>query len=380
MPITPRSEIVALPGYAARRSESLPAKLANNELPEATLPPPVAAAIAAAVAESHRYPDMAATDLLDRLAERHALPAGRLAVGCGSVALCQQVIQALCRPGDEVMFAWRSFEAYPVFARMMNATGVPVALDDGHAHDLDAMLAAITPRTRIVFVCNPNNPTGTVVSGEALRSFVARVPPDVLVVIDEAYREFVTDPGVLDGLEAVRGAENVAVLRTFSKAYGLAALRVGYLAGPATVASAVRKVGVPFGVNGIAQAAAVAALAVEGEVTERCRRIAAERDRVRGDLRAQGYPVPATQANFVWLPLGDRTGDFVAHAAAHGVDVRGFAGDGVRVTIGGPAGNAAFLRASGSFLSAGRELAQRGAVGQAGLGQQVADVPLDGAR
>jgi histidinol-phosphate aminotransferase len=363
MPITPRAEIVALPGYVARRSESLPAKLANNELAEAALPPPVAAAIAAAVAESHRYPDMAATDLLDRLAERYALPVERLAVGCGSVALCLQVIQALCRPGDEVVFAWRSFEAYPVFARMMNATGVPVALDDGHAHDLDAMLAAITPRTRVVFVCNPNNPTGTVVSGAALRGFVARVPPDVLVVIDEAYREFVTDPGVLDGLEVVRGADNVAVLRTFSKAYGLAALRVGYLAGPAAVASAVGKVGVPFGVNGIAQAAAVAALGVEEAVIERCRRIAAERDRVRGELRAQGYAVPVTQANFVWLPLGEHTGDFVAHAVTHGVDVRGFAGDGVRVTIGGPAENAALLRASGSFPYAGRELPQRGAVG-----------------
>ncbi|MDY7085267.1 MAG: histidinol-phosphate transaminase [Actinomycetota bacterium] len=380
MPIAPRAEIVALPGYAARRSESLPAKLANNELPEATLPPPVAAAIAAAVAESHRYPDMGATDLLDRLALKHELPAERLAVGCGSVALCQQVLQALCGPGDEVVFAWRSFEAYPVFARMMNATGVPVALDDGHAHDLDAMLAAITPRTRVVFVCNPNNPTGTVVSGAALRSFAARVPSDVLVLIDEAYREFVTDPGVLDGLDLVRGAENVAVLRTFSKAYGLAALRVGYLAGPAAVASAVRKVAVPFGVNGIAQAAALAALSVEDEVADRCRRIAAERDRVRAALLTQGYPVPPTQANFVWLPLGEHTADFVAHAVTHGVDVRGFAGDGVRVTIGGPAGNAAFLRASGSFPYAGRELAQRDPVGQTGLGQQVADVPLDGAR
>jgi histidinol-phosphate aminotransferase len=349
MPVTPRADLAALPGYAARRSEPVATKLANNELPATPLPVPVAAAIAAAVVESHRYPDLAATELLDRLADKHALPVQRLAVGCGSVALCQQLIHALCWPGDEVVFAWRSFEAYPVLARIMSATGVPVSLDDAHTHDLDAMLAAITPRTRLVFVCNPNNPTGTVVRRVALERFIARVPSDVLVVIDEAYREFVTDHDVLDGLDAVRGQENVAVLRTFSKAYGLAALRVGYLAGPEAVVSVVRSVGVPFSVNGIAQAAALAALSVEDEITKRCAVIAAERDRVHTELRAQGYPVPATQANFVWLPLGERTGDFVAHAAAHGVDVRGFTGDGVRVTIGSPAENATFLRVSGSF-------------------------------
>jgi histidinol-phosphate aminotransferase len=349
MPVTPRADLAALPGYAARRSEPVAAKLANNELPATPLPVPVATAIAAAVAESHRYPDMATTELLDRLADKHALPVERLAVGCGSVALCQQLIHALCRPGDEVVFAWRSFEAYPVLARMMTATGVRVSLDDNHTHDLDAMLDAITPRTRLVFVCNPNNPTGTVVRRAALERFIARVPSHVLVAIDEAYREFVTDRDVLDGVEAVRGHENVLALRTFSKAYGLAALRVGYLAGPAAVVSVVRKVGVPFGVNGIAQAAALAALGVEDEIAKRCALIAAERDRVQAELRTQGYPVPATQANFVWLPLGGRTDDFVAHAAAHEVDVRGFAGDGVRVTIGSPAENATFLRASGSF-------------------------------
>jgi histidinol-phosphate aminotransferase len=213
------------------------------------------------------------------------------------------------------------------------------------------MLAAITPRTRLVFVCNPNNPTGTAVRTAELEEFIVRVPQDVLVVLDEAYKEFVDDPHVPDGVELAksqwaRGRDNVAVLRTFSKAYGLAGLRVGYAVASHRVADTLRKVYVPFAVNALAQVAAVASLDAEDELMVRCRAIVGERTRVRSALLELGFDVPETQANFVWLPLGEQTAAFNEHCLSHKVVVRAFAGDGARVTIGDPDENDAFLAAA----------------------------------
>jgi histidinol-phosphate aminotransferase len=252
------------------------------------------------------------------------------------------------------VFPWRSFEAYPIITQVVGATGVRVPLTTDHRLDIDAMLAAITPKTRLVFLCTPNNPTGTALHANELRRFIDAVPADVLVVIDEAYREFVDDPEVPDGIAVAteawtNGQHHVAVLRTFSKAYGLAGLRVGYCVAPEPVAGALRKVFVPFGVSSIAQAAAIASLDAEDELLARCKAVVGERGRVRDELLSMGYDVPASQANFVWLPLGDRTAAFNEHCMDHKVIVRAFVGDGARVTIGEPAENDAFLKAARTF-------------------------------
>lgn len=343
--IPTRADLAALPAYVPGQTVPGAIKLASNEVPRGPLPS-VAEAIAAASADINRYPDIGAWSLVNRLARRFDVPQSRIAVGCGSVSLCQQFVQALCAPGDEVVFGWRSFEAYPIVTQVAGATPVRVPLTPSHEHDLDAMLAAITPKTRLVFVCNPNNPTGTGVRREELAAFLDSVPPNVLVVLDEAYREFVTDPELPDGMEFARTRRNVAVLRTFSKAYGLAGLRVGYAVAAEEVIEAVRKVYVAFSVNMLAQTAAIASLDAEDELLARCADIVRERERVYGALRELGYEIPETQANFVWLPLGDRTGAFAEHALDHKVVVRPFAGEGVRVTIGTPEENDVFLEAA----------------------------------
>jgi histidinol-phosphate aminotransferase len=224
-----------------------------------------------------------------------------------------------------------------------------VPLTATEEHDLDAMAAAITDRTTLVLVCTPNNPTGTALRRDALEQFLDRVPGDVLVVIDEAYREFVRDPEVPDALDLYRDRPNVCVLRTFSKAYGLAGLRVGFAVAHPAVAEALRKTAVPFGVNGLAQAAAIASLGAESELLERVDALVKERSRVYDELRAQGWAVPPTEANFVWLRLGVRTGEFAAACEAAGVVVRPFGDEGVRVTIGETEANDVFLRVAAEF-------------------------------
>jgi histidinol-phosphate aminotransferase len=347
-PVHIRADLDSLPSYVPGRSVPGAIKLASNEVPGGPLPS-VAEAITQAAGQVNRYPDMGAWDLVNRVARELDVPAEQVAVGCGSVSLCQQLVQALCEPGDEVLFAWRSFEAYPILAQISGATPVTVPLDATHTHDLDAMLAAITPRTRLVFVCNPNNPTGTAVRREELARFLDRVPPNVLVALDEAYREFVTDDDVPDGVDFLRERENVAVLRTFSKAYGLAGLRAGYAAAPAKVTQALRKVYIPFSLNALAQAAAVASLDAKDELLARCQDIITERTRIRDALLDSGYVVPETQANFVWLPLAERATEFAEHALNSKVVVRPFAGAGVRVTVGTPEENDVFLDAARSF-------------------------------
>jgi histidinol-phosphate aminotransferase len=355
MTVRTRADLASLPAYVPGKSIPGAIKLASNEVSAGPLPS-VVKAIAEAATGVNRYPDSGSVELTGRLADKLGVPADHIALGCGSVTLCQQLVQATCTENDEVLFAWRSFEAYPIVTHVAGARQIRVPLTSEHVHDLDAMAAAITPDTRMVFVCNPNNPTGTALRTEEIEAFIARVPRDVLVVLDEAYKEFVDDAHVPDGVELAKqqwaaGHDNVAVLRTFSKAYGLAGLRVGYAVAPPVVAEALRKVYVPFSVNALAQVAAMASLDAEDELMVRCRAIVAERIRVRGELLALGYEVPESQANFVWLPLGERTAAFNEHCLAHKVVVRAFAGEGARVTIGEPDENDAFLAAARAFTS-----------------------------
>lgn len=338
-----------LPGRPPVAGDDVPAfKLSSNENPYPPLPG-VLEAVAAAAATFNRYPDHGCSELTAELAKRFDVPAGHVATGTGSVGVAQQLLQVTSGPGDEVMYAWRSFEAYPIVTQISGARSVRVPLDADEAHDLDAMADAITERTRLIFVCNPNNPTGTVVRRAALERFLDRVPADTLVVLDEAYREFNTDPDVPDGIDLYRDRPNVAVLRTFSKAYGLAGLRVGFAVAHEPVAAALRKTAVPFGVSQVAQDAAVASLRAEPALLERVASLVTERARVVRALTGQGWTVPETQANFVWLRLGDRTLDFAAACERAGASVRPFAGDGARITVAEPEANDLLLRAAEEF-------------------------------
>lgn len=341
-----RPLLADLPAYTPGKTVPGAIKLASNETVDGPLPT-VREAIAAAAETINRYPDNGHAELKEHLS-RHLSKDGdfapeNISVGCGSVSLCQQLIQITCSVGDEVVFGWRSFEVYPLQVRVAGAVPVQVPLHD-HTFDLDALLAAITDRTRLIFVCNPNNPTSTAVDPDDLARFVAAVPSDILVVIDEAYVEYIRDGMVPDSLGLALNFPNVVVLRTFSKAYGLAGLRVGYAVGDPGVITALGKVYVPFTSSTISQAAAIASLQAVDELTARTDAVVAERRRVSRDLAALGYAFPASQANFVWLPLGDRTSDFTRAAAQARVLVRPYGNDGARVTIGAPAENDAFLR------------------------------------
>ena len=328
----------ALPVYKAGKKVSpvngLTAyKLSSNENAHAPLPS-VLSAIVDAATEINRYPDPFATALTAVLAGKFGVPVEQIATGTGSVGVCQQIIQAVAGAGDEVMFAWRSFEAYPIITMIAGAVNLQIPLTASGKHDLTAMLQAITPKTRVIFVCTPNNPTGGIVTQQEINDFLAKVPKDVLVVIDEAYVEFNRDPLAIDGMATMKAHSNVGVLRTFSKAYGLAGLRVGYFVGPEHVAEAVRKTAVPFGVSNIAQSAAIASLEHESELFERVEQVIAERVWFESELNKLGYDLQPSQANFVWLPLGERTEEFALRSEGIAVSIRPFAGEGVRISIG----------------------------------------------
>jgi histidinol-phosphate aminotransferase len=350
----PRAAVAAIPAYVAGkppvpRPGQQVYKLSSNENPYPPLPGVVEAA-QAAVERMNRYPDMGNTALYDALADRLGVPTERLAAGTGSVAVLYHLLQAYCDPGDEVVYAWRSFEAYPIAVSATGATSVQVPVTADGRHDLAAMADRVTDRTKVVVVCTPNNPTGPAVTQSGLRELVRRVPDDVLVVVDEAYREFVRTDDPVDGLALQAEHANVAVMRTFAKAYGLAGFRVGYLVAHPEVAAAVRACSLPFGVSSVAQAAAVASLAAEAELMQRVDAIVTERDRVLAGLAEQGWDVPDAQGNFLWLPLGERTDDFVVAAEEAGITVRPFAGEGVRVSIGEPEANDVLLSVTASFL------------------------------
>jgi histidinol-phosphate aminotransferase len=335
------------PGQTPLAPDGRSHKLSSNESPFGPLPS-VVKVIAEAAGHINRYPDNGSAALTEAIAARFAVPASHVAVGCGSVGVAQQLLEAVGESGADVLYAWRSFEAYPYLSDLAGVTSVRVPLD-GETHDLAAMADAVTSRTRLVFVCNPNNPTGTVVHRAELEEFLGRVPEDCLVVLDEAYTEYVRDPDVPDGISLYRDRPNLAVLRTFSKAYGLAGLRVGFMVAHEPVAAAVRKTMLAFTVNALAQAAALASLQAEAELLDRVEAVVKERERVRHELLAQGWTVPPTEANFVWLRLGADTVDFAGACDREGVAVRPFAGEGARVSIGDPEANDAFLAVAQAY-------------------------------
>jgi histidinol-phosphate aminotransferase len=345
-----RPTLATLPAYVPGRTVPGAVKLASNETPYPPLPH-VVERIATAAAEVNRYPDSHCIELAGALAEKYRVDPAQIRVGCGSVSLCTQLVQAVADADEEIMYAWRSFEAYPIISAVSGASAIQVPLRD-HVHDLDEMAARITGKTKLVFVCNPNNPTGTAVGGEALIAFLRAVPSDVVVALDEAYREFVTDPDVPDGLTLLAEFPNVVVLRTFSKAYGLAGLRVGYaIAANPALTAALGQTQVPFAVTTVAQAAALASLEpqAERELLARVSDVVRERERVRATLVDLGYEVPPSQANFVWVQLGDATTQWAAGCEERRVIVRPFAGVGARVTIGTPEENDRFLAAAGEL-------------------------------
>ncbi|TFC78697.1 aminotransferase class I/II-fold pyridoxal phosphate-dependent enzyme [Cryobacterium cheniae] len=327
-----RPEIVALPAYRQGQPAAASAfKLSSNENPFDPLP----GVIAAVHAETafNRYPDASALALRERLAERFDRSVDEVHVGAGSVALLAQFILAAAGPGDEVLYSWRSFEAYPGLVTVAGATSVQVPNRPDHGHDLPEMATRITAQTRAVIICSPNNPTGTIVTADEFESFMAVVPSDLLVILDEAYCEFVTDPEAVNGLPLLSRFPNLVVLRTFSKAYGLAGLRVGYALGPVAVLDAARSTAIPLSVTGVAVAAAIASLDASDQLMRRVRALTERRDRVWRLLGEQGWSIPAPQGNFIWLPTAQDTTDIADVLSAVGLIVRPFP-EGIRISIG----------------------------------------------
>ncbi|MEO6826487.1 MAG: histidinol-phosphate transaminase [Microbacteriaceae bacterium] len=334
-PVKLRPEIVAMRAYRQGKGPGPGGfKLSSNENPYPPLPG-VLTALAAANS-FNRYPDGASTVLRERLAERHGVAVSQIHLGAGSISLLTQLIIAAAGPGDEVVYSWRSFEAYPGIVTAAGASSVAVPNRADAGHDLAAMAAAITPRTRAVLVCTPNNPTGPIVTAQEFADFIALLPRDLLVILDEAYHEFRTDPAAVDGVPVLSQHPNVVVLRTFSKAYGLAGLRIGYAVGAESILDAARATAIAMSVTDQAQIAAIASIELEEEVMERVARIVLQRDGFRQALLDQGWDIPQAQGNFVWLATGDATEAAAAAFFDAGLAVRPFLGEGIRVSVGEP--------------------------------------------
>lgn len=357
-----------LPSYAAGKPpapvEGLTRyKLSSNENPLG--PVPEVARVLAEFDAVHRYPDPLSTALRTALAGQLGVDAEDIVTGAGSLGALNQIIKTFAGVNadgvqDEVIYAWRSFEAYPILVGIMGARSVQVPNLPNGAHDLDAMAAAVTDRTRLILVCTPNNPTGPAVTESQIRSFLAKVPATVPMVIDEAYFEFCAASSIpegeeppLNGLDIYRDYPNVIILRTFSKAQGLAGLRVGYSISHPQITRHLRVAATPFAVSALAERAAVASIEHQEAVMARVRHIVAERERVTARLRELGYEFPSTYANFVWLPLGERTGEFVDLMNRNALSVRAFGSEGVRVSIGEVEANDRFLSLCELFAQEG---------------------------
>jgi len=327
-----RPEIESLQPYRQGKAAALDAfKLSSNENPFEPIP-----AVLAAIATSsvNRYPDGAAIALRTALAARYGVELENTHVGAGSASILSQLITAAAGIGDEVVYSWRSFEAYPGFVLVAGATSVQIANTADGRHDLAAMSAAVTDRTRVVIVCSPNNPTGSIVTAEEFAAFMATIPATVLVLLDEAYAEFVTDETAVSGPELLSTYPNLVVLRTFSKAYGLAGLRVGYALGATYVLDAARASAIPLSVTEPAQRAAIVSLEHEAELLERVAGLSVLRDEIWRDLVDQGWASPQPHGNFIWLPTGELTVWAADVFSEHGIVVRALPPEGLRISIG----------------------------------------------
>ena len=343
-----RPEIEGMQPYRQGKAAAVDAyKLSSNENPFEPIPAVLEAIIASSV---NRYPDGSAIALRTTLAEHYSLTPEQVHIGAGSASILSQLITAAAGPGDEVVYPWRSFEAYPSFVAIAGATSVQVPLTADHHHDLDAIADAVTDRTRVVIVCSPNNPTGTIVTGEEFEAFMASVPESVLVLLDEAYIEFVTDETAVRGIPLLDAYPNLVVLRTFSKAYGLAGLRVGYAVGPQYVMDAARSTAIPLSVTESAQRGAIASLEYENELLERVGRIAVLRDQVWQALLDQGWKVPQPHGNFFWLVTGEQTAEAAEVFAEYGIITRALGTDGLRVSIGESGSVDKLLKASAEVV------------------------------
>jgi histidinol-phosphate aminotransferase len=329
-------------------------KLASNETPYPPHPQ-VLEAVEAELRTLNRYPDPEKTGLRKRISERTGVPADRIAVGNGSVELLLAAAEAMLEPGAEIVYAWPSFSMYPQMAAMSGATAVTVPLNEAGEHDLEAMAAEVTAATRLVLVCNPNNPSATALPPAAIDAWVAELPRHVAVVLDEAYVEYsaLQDPD--DSLDLLERHPNLVLLRTFSKVYGLCGLRAGYALGPESFRLAVDRVRQPFSVNALAQAAAAEAINHQDEVERRVEQNVIERVHVESELADRGLQTTESQANFSWVSLGERDEDEVVDGLARqGVIVRAGGALGergwLRVTYGTRAENDRFLAALDTLL------------------------------
>lgn len=340
-----RPQVQALPRYVPGRTQAGAIKLSSNENPY----PPEELIIQEAVnatALVNRYPDLTAAPVRAAISADLGIAPEQICVGAGSSAVLLAALMAVSDTASEVIFPWRSFESYPIAVPAAGATPVPVPLTATWEHDLPAMTAAITPQTAAIIVCTPNNPTGTALTLQQIAELLAGVPAHILVLVDEAYIEFSTQPEISTALPLLDQYPNLLILRTFSKAYGLAGMRVGYGVGHPDLIAAVQAVSIPFGVAGPAQSAAVAALQEKERVLATVRTITAERSRMRQELRALGWDVPSSQANFLWLPEAPHA--LFAHCRDADILVRPFP-EGIRLTVGTPEENDAALAAIASF-------------------------------
>ncbi|MGP9734153.1 histidinol-phosphate transaminase [Brachybacterium sp. AOP42-C2-15] len=339
-----------VPGKPAADDGIVRYKVSSNESPFAPVDA-VRDAVIASLDGAHRYPDAAALALRETLGVKHGVDPSQIALSTGSVAVSGDLVRAVMGEGDEVVFAWRSFEAYPILVGSHGGVPVPVPLTASGEHDLAAMAAAITDRTRLVLLCTPNNPTGPSLSTEQVEEFLAQVPDHVVVAIDEAYREF-HDPATVLGTAGIfRRHGNVVLLRTFSKLQGLAGLRIGYAVAHPRLARALGQVTVPFGASVPAQAAALASLdpAVQEELERRAEWIRSERSRVLHALAGQGWELPVSQGNFVYFPLGEDSAAFAEFADARGLVLRAYGTDGVRATIAEQEANDLIIEVGGAW-------------------------------
>jgi histidinol-phosphate aminotransferase len=332
-----RQDLASMPAYKAGATpKAKPGletfKVSANENPYAPIPA-IVDAITKAAQSVQRYPDPASIRLRTKLANKYKVNIENIQVGTGSVAVLTQLIQASSTVGNEVVFAWRSFEAYPIITKVAGAKPVMVPLTKTFEHDLDAMAKAITDKTSCVLLCSPNNPTGPAIKKEAFLKFIKQVPETVLVVLDEAYTEFVRDEDAVEGMRDAWKKPNVAILRTFSKAYGMAGLRVGFCIAQPHVIETLNKVALTFGVTNIAEEAGLAALDNEAELLQRIDMLVQERSRVVSELTKQGWNLAKADGNFIWLDLKEKAIDFAKKCEELGLSVRVFANDGVRVTI-----------------------------------------------
>jgi histidinol-phosphate aminotransferase len=361
MPIEFASHIRQIPAYPVASGYDLGADvamLASNESHFAPLAS-VAEAASSVIPGAHRYPDPAYAPLRRALSDRYGVEPERIALGNGSCDILLAAGQALLEPGAEVVYAWPAFSVYPQLAAASGARAIEVPLDDDDRHDLDAMATEITVATRLVLVCNPNNPTSTAHDLDAVGAFLDRVPRHVCVILDEAYCEFALSLGdTYASVELLRRYPNLVLLRTFSKVYGLAALRAGYaLCASEEFRAAVDQVRQPFHLNAAAQAGAVEALRHQDEVERRVVHTIAARSALVDDVRRLGLRVAESDANFIWLHLPDEVeeADVVAGLRERGVLVRAGASLGregaLRVTVGADHENERFVAALGELIS-----------------------------